>query len=399
MHRRLPRGLPLLILALVLIPGWAAPVSASPAATQAAKAAAYQAILPRLQQGDTARVIVRLNVPFRAEGGLGPSRAQDQRRAIGQAQDVLLERLAAFQVGLARRYANVPYLALELDAAALADLVANPAVLGFQEDIPAPPSLAESIHLIGADDAWAAGYTGAGQTIAILDTGVDSSHPFLQNLLTGKVVAGACFSGAYSPSVSLCPNGLPTEIGIAAGEDCPAGVYGCDHGTHVAGIAAGHYTDEVHFSGVARDASILAVQIFSRFDDPECASFGLPSPCALSWTADQISGLDWVYQQRAAFTIASVNMSLGGGTYTSNCDATYSSEKAAIDNLRSVGIATIIAAGNDGLPNALAAPACISSAISVGATTETDVVPSFSNVAYFMSLFAPGEWITSSVPG
>lgn len=40
MHRRLPRGLPLLILALVLIPGWAAPVSASPAAAQAAKAAA-----------------------------------------------------------------------------------------------------------------------------------------------------------------------------------------------------------------------------------------------------------------------------------------------------------------------------------------------------------------------
>ena len=397
MHRRIPRGLPLLILALVLIPGWAAPVSASPAAAQAAKAAAYQAILPRLQQGDTARVIVRLNVPFRAEGGLGPSRAQGQRRAIGQAQDVLLERLAAFQVGLARRYANVPYLALELDAAALADLAANPAVLSFHEDIPVPPTLAESIPWIGADDAWAAGYTGAGQTIAILDTGVDSSHPFLQNLLTGKVVAGACFSGAYSPSVSLCPSGLPTQIGIAAGEDCPAGVYGCDHGTHVAGIAAGRGTS---FSGVARDASIIAVQIFSQFSGTDCTSFDLPSPCALSWTADQISGLEWVFQQRTVFTIASVNMSLGGSwPYYHTCDSDSPELADAINNLRSAGTATVIAAGNWGWTNAISSPACISSAISVGSTTDSDAVSSFSNVASFMSLFAPGSSITSSVPG
>src|SRR5262249_555203 len=62
-------------------------------------------------------------------------------------------------------------------------------------------------------------------------------------------------------------------------------------------------------------------------------------------------------------------------------------------------VATVIAAGNDGRSNAIAEPGCISSAISVGATDDTDHVASFSNSASFMKLWAPGVAITSSVPG
>lgn len=72
--------------------------------------------------------------------------------------------------------------------------------------------------------------------------------------------------------------------------------------------------------------------------------------------------------------------------------------KAIIDNLRSVGVPTIAASGNESSGSALSAPACISSAVSVGAVTELDQVASFSNSASFLTLLAPGVRILSSVP-
>jgi hypothetical protein len=92
-----------------------------------------------------------------------------------------------------------------------------------------------------------------------------------------------------------------------------------------------------------------------------------------------------------------VNLSLGSTTFQNFCDD--SPYKPAIDNLRAIGIASVAASGNTFAPNAISAPACVSSAVSVGATTKTDEVSIFSNVAPFMSLFAPGEAIRSSVPG
>jgi len=58
-----------------------------------------------------------------------------------------------------------------------------------------------------------------------------------------------------------------------------------------------------------------------------------------------------------------------------------------------------VASGNDGAINQLSAPACVSTAVSVAATTKDDQVAYFSNVAPFLSLFAPGDSITSSYPG
>jgi hypothetical protein len=59
----------------------------------------------------------------------------------------------------------------------------------------------------------------------------------------------------------------------------------------------------------------------------------------------------------------------------------------------------VIAAGNNGATNGISAPGCISSAISVGSTTKSDTISSFSNSASFLSVLAPGSSILSSVPG
>jgi len=128
---------------------------------------------------------------------------------------------------------------------------------------------------------------------------------------------------------------------------------GYDHGTHVSGIAAGNYGS---LAGVAKNANIIAVQIFSEFSASECDS---SSPCVRSWNSDMLSGLNYIYSIRGSYNIAAVNMSLGGGIYYSPCDS--DSSKAAIDNLRSVGIATAIATGNDEWCYGISSPACISS--------------------------------------
>jgi subtilisin family serine protease len=235
---------------------------------------------------------------------------------------------------------------------------------------------------------WAAGYTGGGQVVAVLDTGVDSAHPFL----TGKVVEEACYSDD-----SNCPNGLTTQTGVGSGVNCTYAASGCRHGTHVAGIAAGQGSD---FSGVARGADIMSVQVFSRFTGTDCNEAG-EDPCALSYRSDQIAGLERVYALRGTHDFSSVNMSLGSGQFFSNCDT--DSRKAIIDNLRSAGIATVIASGNNNYTDSMSAPACISSAISVGNTTKEDTIysnpPTGSNSASFLSLLAPGTSINSSVPG
>ena len=184
--------------------------------------------------------------------------------------------------------------------------------------------------------------------------------------------------------------------GLGAGVPCTFAPGACRHGTLVAGIAAGAGAT---FSGVAKGAQIMAIQVFSKFTGSACATAG-EDPCALAYTSDLIAALEHVYELRDLYHIAAVNMSLGGDVYTSasQCDADNAPTKAIIDTLRSVGIATVIAAGNNGAPNGISAPACISSAISVGSTTKAGAVSAFSNSASFLSLLAPGSSILSSVP-
>jgi subtilisin family serine protease len=351
-------------------------------------------LLRKAQDQGRVRVLVQLDLAFKPEGALRSELTRwQQRLAIERAQERLTKRIQAFDGSIVRRFRSVPLVTLEVGQAVLADLADNPAVASVEEDVPVPATLMDSVPLIGGDLARGMGYSGAGQVAAVLDTGVDGEHEFLE----GKVIseAEACFSttsDTYGAS-SLCPNRLDQQTGPGAAQYCDTGIDGCSHGTHVAGIAA---RSGASFSGVARDAQIMAVQVFSRFDGTTCTDYGLASPCILTFASDQIAAMEWVYDHRTDYSIAAVNMSLGGGEYSSHCDG--DSRKTIIDTLRSVGIATVISSGNSGHRVALGAPACISSAISVGSTTKSDQVSSFSNVASFLTLLSPGSSIYASVP-
>lgn len=91
-------------------------------------------------------------------------------------------------------------------------------------------------------------------------------------------------------------------------------------------------------------------------------------------------------------------MSLGSENHGEACDN--QAIKSDIDQLVDSGIATIVAAGNGGRATEIAAPACVSSAISVGASTDQDAIADqFSNRGRLLSLLAPGADIRSTVPG
>ncbi len=214
-------------------------------------------------------------------------------------------------------------------------------------------SLDTSVGQIGAPKAWQAGYDGKGVKIAVLDTGVDATHPDLK----GQVTAAKNFTSA------------PTTGDVVG------------HGTHVASIAAGTGAQSKGtYKGVAPGAKILNGKVL---DD---AGFGDDSGI--------LAGMEWAAAQGADI----VNMSLGGMD-TPETDPL----EAAVDKLSAEkGILFAIAAGNEG-PQSIGSPGSADSALTVGAVDDQDKLADFSSTgprlgdgAVKPDLTAPGVDITAA---
>ena len=254
-------------------------------------------VAQRAQDEGSVAIIVQVGALAQPEGVLTAQAVQIQREAIRAMEVQVLNDLAGTNYRLVRQFETIPFLALEVEPDALAALTQSAGVVGVTEHHLYAPSLAESTPLVEADRSWTAGFDGNGWTVVVLDDGADSSHPFL----SGKIVEEACFSRNGD-----CPNGTTTQMGAGAGVPC---TYDCPHGTHVAGIAVGQSSA---FSGVARGASLIPIQAFSRFTGSDCGPSG--GTCALSYTTDQVAALEHVFLMlRTSHQIAAVNMSLGGG--------------------------------------------------------------------------------------
>jgi hypothetical protein len=365
----------------------------------------FDELIENAGRSGSVRVIIGLRADFQIEGKLSLTAQNRQRTAIRQSQNNLLADLSGYNVAGVKRFDFIPFLAAEVDAAALEKIKASPIIVSIQKDRLVQPSLTESTAVVGAAGGMANGFSGSGQAIAILDTGVDKNHSYFAG---GKVVSEACYSTTtgtnpdFDSSQSLCPGGAAESTAPDSGLHCDTAQIGvCWHGTHVAGIAAGRDTTRGHF-GVAKDASIIAIQVFSRFNNPDNCGGG--APCISAYTSDIIKGLERVYALRATFNIASVNMSFGEGNFAGYCDGEEPALTAAVNNLRSVNIASVAASGNNGLTSGINFPACISPVVSVGSsndggnTTTQDTVNNFSNSAGFLNLYAPGFLITSAAP-
>lgn len=362
------------------------------------------------------RVIVEFEAPRLPDGVQGGSVAADDLTVahVSGAQERILGRvLGPLGLGAPQaestlaltRMTYSPLFALDVDAALLARLAGDPEVVRIHVDHTGEPALTVSLPLIGMPDAIAARGTfrgtGAGQVVAVLDTGVRHVHEFL----TGRVVESACYSTASSDPVrhSLCPGGVNSVVNTSngtAGIDCSRiDSTGCGHGTHVAGIAAGRFATPGAgnpANGVATDGRIFAINIFHRLPRVRCGVGHNPSLdfCLSYLQSDLIQALERVYARRDSRSIAAVNLSIQGGRYDSPCID--NPARRIVQNLRGAGIAVIAAAGNNAYTTAVSYPACIPEVIAVANSMNTDELNNSSNWGSQIDIAAPGTGILSS---
>jgi subtilisin family serine protease len=206
-----------------------------------------------------------------------------------------------------------------------------------------PAALTEARDLTALDRTFERGFDGSGVTVAVLDTGVDGSHPDL----AGRVVDEACFCSF----VDCCPGGGSEQVGQGAARDVNG------HGTHVAGIIASQGVRGPR--GGAPGVRIVAVKVLS-------------DTLALPTLLDVAMALDWLRESHPEVKL--VNASLGGGSLQpGDCDGLQGTLSAAVAALHDAGAMVVASSGNEGSATSMLAPACVSSVLSVSAVWDADV--------------------------
>jgi len=355
--------------------------------------AAVDDVLKEIQRDGQARVLLRM----KADGGgvawaprLSASR---QRVAVATAFHEATPALQRAGIAHLRTFRTLPYVAATVDRDQVLALMTEDAVAGIylirrerRAEItgtarPQAAAISAALANIDVSGAWDKGFDGTGTSVAVIDSGINVNHPALR----GKNIGDACFANIYVPTtISQCFSGQDLHIGSGAASNCPEGSSACDHGTQVASIAVG--SDET-FSGVARGAKLVPINVFVLETDPsECGPD--PAPCYLTDSLAVLNALDYINQHAIEYKIAAVNLSIGGSERDGYCDD--DPRKAVIDMLRQKGIGVAVAAGNGGLTGSVYSPACISSAVAVGATDNGTTVAALSNFAATVDLMAPG---------
>ncbi len=198
----------------------------------------------------------------------------------------------------------------------------------------------------------ASGSAGLAIKVAVIDTGIDLTHPDLQDNIKGSID----FTGSRS--------GAKDENG---------------HGTHVAGTI-GALQNSIGVVGVAPQVSLYAVRVLDRRGS--------------GYWSDVSEGIDWC----ASNGMNVANMSLGASSaptaLQTSCDAAYASGN---------GVLLIAAAGNSGDGNTstteISYPAYYASVVAVGATDSSNGLASFSNTGSYVELSGPGVSVLSTYKG
>jgi subtilisin family serine protease len=333
-----------------------------------------------LQTAPNTRVIVSLADAPETLRTLNDRAAR--RRRVADAQDRVLAALSAGDFHVTRRYDGVAAFAGSVSASGLARLASRRDVVAVTPDEKGMGALAQSVPLIRADQVQTSlGYTGSGETVAVLDSGADTDHPDL----AGAITTQECFLTGGG-----CPLGGGTRAsGAGAAEDDNG------HGTNVTGIVT---SDGVVASrGVAPGAQIAAYKVLNSSNS--------------GFFSDWIAALSDIISNHPEVDV--VNMSLVSfATFSGNCDSYLPAATTAITTLRNSGVLSFVSSGNNAAKAATTFPSCVSNAVSVGAvwdqatspinifgctdTPVADKVTCWSNSDTTLDLLAPGALITSS---
>jgi subtilisin family serine protease len=351
----------------------------APVSPQAAAAKIGTGVRDALLAGEEVPVIITFEVPGQPRPGQrGGLDLNELRRNVASVRASIFDALAGNGLRLGRQYEVVPAVAGVLNSQQMLDRLArHPLIIGIQLNVSGSATLGSTVPLIDADERHTAGNLGEGITVAVLDTGVDTDH---QDLVDDISIFQACFGDddGTIDGVGFCPDGSDRQLGPGAAEDDKG------HGTHVTGIITSAGT--ISPVGVAPGANIIPVKVMD--------SNGTAG--RLYFFSEVIAAWDWIAVNNNVLNVSVINMSLGAGApIAGDCDTTYPAEAIAATILRIVGITIVAAAGND-TQAAMRLPACLSDVISVGSSTDGDVVSGFSNASSTTDLFAPGSGVTST---
>ena len=326
------------------------------------------------------------------------------RASVGETVGRVIDQLGTLGVTVTHKFSYQFGYAARVTPEALERIVNSPDVLLVEKDLILQAHLAQGLPLMNAIIPRST-YAGSGLSIAICDTGIDTSHTALGGggFPNAKVIGGYDFG---DNDADPRPNGQ-------------------NHGTCCAGIAAG-YTGTVgdYIGGVAPSAKLYSIKISS-------------GTTGSATTSAMIAGWEWAITHKnddPANPIMIISTSFGGGGYSSACDSASPGMTTAAANAVAAGITIFASSGNDGYCNAIAWPACISYVNSVGAVfdkslgtlgfctttascapkvayaacgsgssafvswnnTASDMVTSYSNSASFLTLLAPSHNATTT---
>ena len=232
----------------------------------------------------------------------------------------------------------------------------------------AAPTGDSGLDLVNLGDARELGVTGSGMSIAFIDVGITSGHPYFG----GRVVDGVCISSTFS-----CPNGSNYQEGVSAAEAPPdnfsVNIEDINHGNMVAGIAAGEINDFAP-GGVAPDANIIMARNDARTDRGINAA------------------LEYFYQVKDQHNLQAVSISMGRLPTRSNmldCSDDSQPMFQNVQRLVDAGVAVFAAAGNEQNPYGLLLPACLPNVISVGSVENNGDVANWTNSGEALDYFAP----------
>lgn len=269
-----------------------------------------------------------------------------------------------------------PAFAAEIDETDLERLENDPRVRAISIDRGGRSALMESVPLVGANLVHAQGFDGRGVTVAVLDSGIDTSGLDF----AGRVVAQQCFCDNLDGS-GCCPNGDSIQSGANAALDDNG------HGTHVSGIVAGNGATAPR--GVAPRARIVAVKVLDH------------NGAFRSFT-QVFRALEWIASERLDVKV--INMSFGSwGVFApADCDSAAISLGMydVVSQLRRRGVLITASSGNQSSVDGTTIPACMTDVIGVGATSKVnDQMEGFTNSSTTLDLVAPGAVITATGRG